>query len=298
MNFNVNEAPTDNTAGSITTFGAGTATKTSCVLSPAVSKAGILWWALTAAKSHHQSTDFSEANCSTQADIEKYAARPNTSDNDKTDDQKSNESKMKDDYLGQSTDPASGQSWAEFSRARYTAHKQTVYYGAINVYNTSSVGSINASWLWANTEYQICGFAENVFEQSSVGAVAYFTTTATDTAQSWTVGATGTSTTGVEDNVIRDNVSYAQGVNPQRNTGVTKTYTAPTTPIGNGRRLTTHTYSWTANLETDRSAESPSCSDIATLSTAQKDTITASLKTALGTNFTVVPYTNQSYTAP
>lgn len=68
-----------------------------------------------------------------------------------------------------------------------------------------------------------------MFGQTSAGAVAYFETTAQDTNENWEVSASGSSATGTDKTVIRDIVSYAQGVNPKRNINITVVYTAPTT---------------------------------------------------------------------
>jgi len=57
------------------------------------------------------------------------------------------------------------------------------------VYNTSTIGSIGAYNLYAETDYQICGYAENVFGNVSAGSVAYFSTTAQDANYNWEVSA-------------------------------------------------------------------------------------------------------------
>lgn len=111
----------------------------------------------------------------------KYAARPNVDEANYTADQKANADKMSDDYAGTETDPAEGEEWAAFEHRLYKEHLADSWYGALNIYNTASSQTINATWLFSETEYQICGYADNVFGQTSAGNVAYFQTTNQDT---------------------------------------------------------------------------------------------------------------------
>lgn len=71
----------------------------------------------------------------------------------------------------------------------YKAHLADTWYGALNVYNTSAIGSISATWLYSSTDYQICGYHENVFSMTSEGSVAYFSTAAQDVNYNWSVSA-------------------------------------------------------------------------------------------------------------
>jgi len=108
----VNDQPTDTTAGTISNWGVGTCLKTSCTLSPTTNKIGTIWWAVSAKKSG--STDFASANCPSKDTITTNAARPNTSEESKTDAQKENDSKMADEYASSEVTPADGESWADF----------------------------------------------------------------------------------------------------------------------------------------------------------------------------------------
>lgn len=71
----------------------------------------------------------------------------------------------------------------------YKAHVADTFYGALNVYNTSTIGSIGLGYLYAETDYQTCGYAENVYGNTSEGSVAYFSTTAQDANYNWEVSA-------------------------------------------------------------------------------------------------------------
>lgn len=71
----------------------------------------------------------------------------------------------------------------------YKAHLADSWYGALNVYNTSSIGSIAATWLYGTTDYQVCGYHKNVFGNTSTGSVAYFATATQDVNYNWSVGA-------------------------------------------------------------------------------------------------------------
>jgi len=149
------------------------------------------------------------------------------------------------------------------------------------------------TWLWAETKYQVCGYADNVYGNTSDGSVAYFATTSNDNNYNWEVSAQGSNTTGIDMVVVRDIVSYAQGVNPDRNININVVYTAPT-----ARRLqTTHTYKWTGTLASDRSVESPTTQSFTTLSASDSSYVSTEMSTVLGANFVVSPYANSAYAA-
>lgn len=99
------------------------------------------------------------------------------------------------------------ETFAEFERNRYIAHLQDNYYGAMNIFNVAALGSINPTYLWAATTYQVCAYAENIYGNASEGEVVYFSTAAADSKTNWEVTAIGTTTTGIDVNVIRDIVS-------------------------------------------------------------------------------------------
>lgn len=145
-------------------------------MTPTVTETGTLWWAISASENQPQTTEFADATCPTKEEIQKYAARPNVEEANMTEDQKNNAEKTKDDYAGTETGPADGETWIDFQQRLYKEHLADNWYGALNIYNTGSTGTINASWLFSETSYQICGYAENVYGQTSVGNVAYFST--------------------------------------------------------------------------------------------------------------------------
>lgn len=138
---------------------------------------------------------------------------------------------------------------------------QGTEFGSLNVYSTSSIGSINFNGVSAGTDYQICAYAENVFGSVSAGSVTYWSTLATDVAYGWAITASGPNQVSISNDNVRNILSYAMGVNPSRNTVGDPTYVPPPTT----RRLQTHTYTWTGTLAADRGAESPTTQSITNL---------------------------------
>lgn len=98
MTFTINETAGATTAGVITSLGAGTATKTTNSFSPKVTQVGTLWWAFMVAKSNYDNTLFANAKCPEQSAIEANSAGRTVSEENKTDAQKKNDTKMKDAY--------------------------------------------------------------------------------------------------------------------------------------------------------------------------------------------------------
>jgi len=120
-------------------------------------------------------------------------------------------------------------------------------YGSLNIYNTSSIGSISVPGLAAGTDYQICAYAENVFGSVSDGSVAYWSTSAVDVAYNWAITASGPNQVNISNDNVNNILSYTMGVNPKRNTVGDPTYVPPPTT----RRLQTHTYTWNGTLAAD-----------------------------------------------
>lgn len=177
------------------------------------------------------------------------------------------------------------ETFAEFERNRYIAHLQDNYYGAMNIFNVAALGAINPTYLWAATTYQVCAYAENIYGNASEGVVVYFSTAAADSKTNWEVTAIGTTTTGIDVNVIRDIVSEYQGVNPERNLVNAAIYTAATAPA------VTQTYKYTGTIINDRSKSSPTTATIASLSSDDMDDLYDDLEAQLGSvNFTVSGY--------
>lgn len=85
---------------------------TSCTLSPQVNKTGTLWYAISSKK--EGSTDFASSTCASKDTITTNAARPNTSEDSKTDAQKENDTKTADDYADTEVNPNDGESWKDF----------------------------------------------------------------------------------------------------------------------------------------------------------------------------------------
>ena len=91
--------------------------------------------------------------------------------------------------------------------------------------------------------------------------------------------------------IVRDIVSYYQGVNPERNTVTSKTETT-------SRRLqTTFSMTWEAYLAVDRRAEAPSTETIATLAYTDILRVGTDLDPELGIGNSMGDYTQSSYVA-
>jgi len=212
MTFSIAEAAEDTTAGTITSWGAGNPTSESASFAPLVSQAGTLWWAISARGQGN--SDQTDGVCASLETIKANAAGLNATT--LTDAQQANADKINTDYANTETDPNDGETWAEFQQRKYTAHLQDVYYGVENIYSASVAGSISATWLWADTPYQICGYVENIYgsvsSYTSTGTaydIEYFTTTAMDSNWAWSISGQGTaSMAAISTTTIRDSVSY------------------------------------------------------------------------------------------
>lgn len=63
---------------------------------------------------------------------------------------------------------------------------------------------ITAGYLFAETEYQICAYAENVYGNVSDGAVKYFATVAMDANYQYTTTISGASAVSLAANTVCD----------------------------------------------------------------------------------------------
>lgn len=162
----------------------------------------------------------------------------------------------------------------------------------MNVYDVSSIGTISLTNLYAATNYQVCGYAQNVYDSWSAGSVAYFSTLAQDTNATWSISASGPNATSVTAETVGDIVSYYQEVNPKRNIALNVVYTAPT-----ARRLQTtdHSYVFSGVLATDRSEGSMTTASIAALPAAKATSVNTEVHSELGTSFTVGAYADGVY---
>jgi hypothetical protein len=82
ITFNIAEQADDTSAGTITSWGQGTATATSVTFSPSVSQAGTLWWAMTARK--QGADNGTSSSCPSIDDIKANAAEPNVPEGEYT----------------------------------------------------------------------------------------------------------------------------------------------------------------------------------------------------------------------
>jgi len=162
----------------------------------------------------------------------------NISDEEKTEDQIANDENVSGDYADREEGPAENETWAAYNQRLYVEHSQTTFYGSVNIYDTSAVPSTSFNQLFSGTEYQICGYLEDVFGNDSPVRAESFSSAADDVNFGWSV-------TSSQDNLqittdaqtICDIVSYGCGINPLRNVDCKKTDTSST-----ARRLQTTTY--------------------------------------------------------
>lgn len=110
LTFNIAAPAEDTTAGTITSWNLGTCLITSCSMAPKVSQTGTLWWAMSARQ--QGGSDYTDARCPSLDTIKQYAAELNATT--LTEDQQANADKMSDDVDNTETDPAEGESWADF----------------------------------------------------------------------------------------------------------------------------------------------------------------------------------------
>ena len=293
MTFNIAEQADDKTAGLVTSWGQQTCTGTSCSFSPLVSQTGSLWWAQAARQ--QGAVDYVDATCPPIDTIKANVAVPNATT--LTPEQEANAAKTATDYAATETDPAEGETWAAFQQRKYTEHLQDTYFGVENIYSATIPGQIDATWLWAGTEYQICGYVENVYGEISNYSTTsqnfsthYFETSAIDSNWSWSVTASGSaSMKSMNTSTIRDIVSYYQGVNPERNTVTSNTETT-------SRRLqTTYSITWDAYLAVDRRVANPSTETIATLQATDITSVGTDLNPKLGTGNSMGDYATSPY---
>jgi hypothetical protein len=85
----------------------------------------------------------------------------------------------------------------------YTAHRQKEWFGRFVHNFKTSDASITFNWLWADTEYQICGYSENQYGHVSPVKIEFFKTTALDREQNWQITFAGSKEAYTED---KDNI--------------------------------------------------------------------------------------------
>ena len=255
--FSITESTNINSDG-VADWGIGTCTKTSCQLNPTVGQIGTLYYQFMV----------EGATCPTVADLKADIA----------DSTNSNLEKQKDYHNGVNTSPQSGESWADFQYRTYKAHRLDYWVGSYSMYALSNVANINPTWLWAETNYMICGIVENVYSNISSFSTGKFTTADMAEPQFWSL----TVTDYLEEawqTKINTAAAWYQGVNPLRNTYKERIQNV-------SRRLQTLEVTSTSFyyiLATDRNAEDPDPSALAYINPKFYDDIDADLTEFLNT---------------
>lgn len=265
LSFNINDAQEGVTAGSITTFNAPTSPTTdiNVAFTPAVTQIGTLWYVIGAKGKGAGDAAGSNNDCPTLEQIRTVAAAPYVSESEWTAEQKTNYNQISEAYGKTETEPLADETWATFQQRLYTEHLQMMVAGSMSISNTQSVDSIHATWLWAQTQYQICGYLENVYgDVSTPVKVEYVTTPTMNVPYSWKIASKGDTKVAIDDSVILDNVAYVQGVNPKRLTVEKADTTEPARRLNDEKNVRT----WTGTTLQSRKEMTPTPKDIATLS--------------------------------
>jgi hypothetical protein len=97
------------------------------------------------------------------------------------------EEKVKDEYIKDIVDPAENESWVQFQQRLFKTHSQEHWSGSITFYALTGVSTINFTWLWGTTTYQVCGYYENVYGRTSAMSIENIPTKAMDAVQPWSI---------------------------------------------------------------------------------------------------------------
>lgn len=240
-------------------------------------------------------TEFSNYSCPPLADIKTYVPDLNEDSTNYTDAQNTNASEVDGDYSNTETSPADGEDWADFVNRKKIAALQTTLYGSINIYDVAQVNTVSVNYLYAGENYQICGYLEDVTDVSSAGEYASFQTAASDVNYTWSITTSGTTQTATTAKQVCDIVSYAQGVNPQRNVDCKRTDTQ------SSRRLQAQPITYTAVYEAviaaDKTISSPTTQDLANLDAVSLEFVKDEVTAIIPTGWTYTPYTTAAYSA-
>lgn len=66
-------------------------------------------------------------------------------------------------------------------------HSQEHWSGSVTFYALTGVSTVNFTWLWGTTVYQVCGYYENVYGRTSAMSIASITTKVMDAVQPWSI---------------------------------------------------------------------------------------------------------------
>lgn len=222
--------------------------------------------------------DGTDNNCPTAATMQEWAVEPNTPESDMSEDQKNNLNFIELGYGTTETEPKDDETWAEFQQRLYTEHRMMIWYGTHVIPDSANVAAINVHWLWSGADYQICGIMQNIFGQTGDVKVYYFSTTASDNPQEWTIGVSHATTVTISDEWMRDTVSYQQGVNPKRNTVTSKVETPATRLL----QATKQTKTFTGILFTERGNDATSTAQLADIGTEGWESVESAIKGVSG----------------
>ena len=249
------------TPGQINNWNIDICTRTECIFSPSVSQIGVLYWQLR--PKGGEILSFSRLKAITTNLID-------NSDVDALNQQRENE------HSANEYDPQDGETWVDFQTRIYKEHLQNQWFGSISFSSLTNVKSITANWLMASTNYQLCGYLENVYGNASELGCGYLTTSPLDHCQPFVLSFSD-NVSGSQENTIRETVSYWQGVNPARNR-----YDGINTL--NARRLQDQTVLSTEfryTMYADRREPSPNTSELAQVSGEDLEGLRADLENIL-----------------
>lgn len=281
MTVDIFDKPANIAAPKITGWGDAGNSQNVRNFAPTVDQVGQIWWALGAKGSTADSTTGEGNSCPTLEVIKQNAAEPTVAYTDMSTEQKTNYDLTNNKNQTQEADPADGETWVQFQQRLYKTHLMTSYFGIHIVPDASNAGTITADYLQAETDYQMCGYLENIYGDVSTISLDYWVTGDADPNYEWSIGVSATtSVINLDGDKVRDIVSLAQGVNPKRNQ---MTVVDGTAGGSTRRRLnTTTTKTFTSVLMSDRSKSEPTTQTLAFLSTDEATGVFNDIKTASG----------------
>ena len=140
---------------SVLDWGVQGCTRKTCRLAPSFSVPGVFYWRLAAQGTPPLSLSALTANIDRLSDAIVVGGEDQSKDHNYLDDFRP----------ASETDPALSESWESFQRRLYKAHLMTSYYGRALQYSTST--SLEFTWLWAGTQYELTGYFVDQYEEAS-----------------------------------------------------------------------------------------------------------------------------------
>jgi len=191
---------TSGTPGNIVTWGVGTPTKTTCLVSPTTDQIGIIYYQLSTKGTFVPDYATLKSSITSLVSLNGTNTDPSTQED-----------------VTSEADPQSGETWVQFQHRLFTKHMETKWLGSISMYSTTGAQSILFNWLWSGTSYQIAGYLDNLGPTNSTptARIEYFATSPMAESQDFAVKFQGLVAASY-DGTIAYNMAWTFGVNPLR----------------------------------------------------------------------------------